>query len=73
MSKSVKCSKCGSINCTPLATKKKFSVGKGIVGGAIGGAILGPVGLVGAAAGLNGKKKVSMMCNDCGTIFEIKI
>ena len=73
MAKKVKCPKCKCVNCTPLTDKKKFSVGKGLVGGAVGAAFLGPIGLIGAASGLNGKKKVTMMCNECGAIFDIKV
>lgn len=65
---------CRSHDCTPVAEKKKYGVGKGIVGGAAGAALLGPVGLLaGAASGFNGKKKVKMMCNKCGKIFEVKL
>lgn len=66
---------CRSTDCTPLAEKgKKYRTGKGIVGGAVGAVALGPVGLLaGAASGLNGKKKVKMMCNKCGKVFEIKV
>ena len=65
--------KCKSVNCTPLAQKGKYSVGKGAAGAVVGVIIGGPLALVGAAAGLNGKKKVTMMCNDCGEVFEIKL
>lgn len=66
---------CRSTNCTPLAeSSKKYKAGKGVVGGAVGAFALGPVGLIaGAATGLNGKKKVKMMCNKCGKVFEINI
>lgn len=72
----VRCPKitCRSTDCTPITEKKKYSVGKGIVGGAIGTLAAGPVfGIVGAASGLNGKKTVKMMCNKCGNIFTIKV
>lgn len=66
---------CGSTDVTPLAeTGKKYKAGKGIVGGAVGAVALGPVGLLaGAATGFNGKKKVKMMCNKCGKVFEVKL
>jgi len=73
MAKKIKCPKCKGINCMPLTDKKKYSVGKGLVGGAVGAFALGPIGLIGAAAGMNGKKKISMMCSDCGTVFEVKV
>ena len=72
----IKCPKltCHSTDCIPLTDKKKYSTGKGVVGGAIGAFALGPVGLVaGAASGLNGKKKVKMMCRKCGNVFEVKV
>ena len=43
--------------------KKGFSVGKA----ALGGILLGPVGLVG---GLLGKKKISYYCTKCGFQHE---
>ena len=44
-------------------TKKGFSVGKA----ALGGAIFGPIGLVGGALG---KKKVYYCCGTCGFEHE---
>lgn len=82
MTKKVKCPnwKCKSVNCIPLTDKKKFSAGKGVLGAAGGAAATAVVGAaalplvaIGALTGFNGKKKVKMMCQDCGTIFEIKI
>ena len=65
---------CRSRDCTPLADKKRYSVGKGIVGATAGTLIAGPVfGVVGAATGLNGKRKVKMMCNKCGKVFTVKL
>lgn len=66
---------CRSTNCTPLAESgKKYRAGKGLVGGAVGAAVVGPIGLLaGAASGFNGKKKVKMMCNKCGKVFEITV
>ena len=74
--KQVKCPKwnCHSINCVPLTEKKKFGLGKGLLGGAVGAVALGAPGvIIGGLTGLNGKKKIKMMCQDCGTIFEIKV
>lgn len=65
---------CRSTNVVPVSAKKNFKKGKGLVGGAIGGVLLGPLGgAVGVATGLNGKKKVKFVCQDCGKVFEVKI
>ena len=65
---------CRSTNVVPVSTKKSFKKGKGLIGGAIGGALLGPLGgAVGVATGLNGKKKVKFVCQDCGKVFEVKM
>ena len=65
---------CRGTNCTPVGAKKNFKVGKAGVGAGLGYALAGPLGgVIGAASGFNGKKKVSFVCNDCGTIFELKI
>ena len=72
----VKCPKlfCGSTNCVPVSQAKKYKAGKGIVGGAIGAALLGPVGaLAGAGTGFNGKREVKFMCQDCGKMFTVKM
>ena len=54
------CPMCGErINWKMIdSTKKGFSVGKA----AVGGLLLGPVGLVGGALG---KKKVTYCCGNC--------
>lgn len=66
--------KCKSTNVVPVSVKKNFKKGKGLLGGLVGAAALGPIGgAVGFATGLNGKKKVKFICQDCGTIFEEKI
>lgn len=44
-------------------SKKGFSVGKA----AVGGLLLGPIGLVGGALG---KKKVTYYCGECGFSHE---
>lgn len=66
---------CGSTNITPIDTKKKFSLGKSIVGNTVGGLVFGPVGaVVGAATGLHGKNgKTTFYCNSCGRTFTAKI
>ncbi len=51
-------------------TKKGFSGGKAIAGAAIGAALFGPAGLIGAAAGATGKNKVSYCCGRCGFQHE---
>lgn len=68
------CKKCGSTNIVPVDTKKKFSLGKAIVGGAIG-YMVNPVGaIVGAGTGIRGKNgKTKFYCQDCGFVFEKKI
>ena len=54
--------------------KKKYSAKRGIVGGAVGGLLLGPVGaLAGAGTGFNGKKEVKFMCQKCGNVFTVKM
>lgn len=53
----IRCPKCGSSNLT--ANNKGFGVGKAV----IGGAILGPVGLLG---GFVGSSKVKVTCLQCG-------
>ena len=76
MAKKIQCPnwKCKSVECVPVSDGKKYSAGKGIVGGAIGASLLGPVGLIaGAASGFNRHKKVKFMCTKCGTVFEEKI
>ena len=74
-----KVAKCPTSGCdgigVPIDTKKKFSLGKSLIGNTVGGLAFGPVGaLVGAAAGIKGKNdKTSLVCPKCGTIFEMKI
>ncbi|HZK61906.1 MAG TPA: hypothetical protein VFC41_07495 [Anaerovoracaceae bacterium] len=57
----LKCPKCGSSNLT--ANNKGFGLGKA----AVGGVLLGPVGLLG---GLVGSKKAVFICLYCGNQFE---
>ena len=67
MAKTVKCPKCKSLDIIPISQDKKHSLVKGLVGGAV-------FGVVGAAAGLmNGKKKVTFRCNECGRVFTEKV
>ena len=61
----LKCPMCGEFSkwIKVDTTKKGFSVGKA----AVGGLLLGPVGLVGGALG---KKKVCYCCGKCGFEHE---
>lgn len=65
---------CGGIGM-PIDTKKKFSVGKALVGNTVGGLLFGPVGaIVGAGTGINGKNgKTTFVCQKCGKVFERKV
>lgn len=59
-----KCPMCGSSNWKQVDQQRKgFSVGKA----AVGGILLGPVGLLGGALG---KKKVYYCCGNCGFEHE---
>lgn len=62
-----KCPMCGEIIKWKNVDeqRKGFSVGKA----AVGGLLLGPVGLLGGALG---KKKVTMCCGNCGFEHEYK-
>lgn len=76
MSKKIKCPKwsCGSTNVAPVGAKKNFKIGKAGVNSTIGFVLGGPIGgVIGAATGLNGKKKVKFVCMDCGNTFEVKL
>ena len=53
----IQCPKCGSVQIT--AMKQGFGLGKA----ALGGALLGPVGLLG---GMIGSGKVNVVCLKCG-------
>ena len=70
----IKCPHCRSSNITAATTKKKFSVGKSLVGGAIG-SLVSPAGaLIGAASGINGKDgKTTFVCCQCGRVFKVKV
>jgi predicted RNA-binding Zn-ribbon protein involved in translation (DUF1610 family) len=57
----VECPKCGSTQIT--ANKKGFSLGNA----AVGGFLLGPVGLLGGLAGSN---KVKVTCLKCGHSWD---
>ena len=61
---SVKCPKCGHMSVAPVGERTGgVSLGKA----AIGGILLGPVGLLGGALG---KKKVTYQCKKCGYTIE---
>lgn len=75
MSKKIKCPKwgCNGIGI-PASQRQGFSVGKAIVGNTIGFAVAGPLGgVVGAATGFNGKKKVTFVCSKCGHTWVEKV
>ena len=71
--------KCPKFGCNgigmPVDTKKKFSVGKALVGNTVGGLLFGPTGaIVGAATGIKGKNgKTTFVCSECGKVFEKKV
>ena len=67
MGKYLTCPKCKSTNVEAVGDKKKISVTKGL----LGGALLGPIGA--AAGALNGKKKRTFHCQECGYIFDEKV
>ena len=73
--KGLYCPKCKNYNIIPIDTKKKFSIGKAVVGNTVGFLMGGPIGgVVGAATGINGKTgKTKFLCQDCGKVFENKI
>lgn len=77
MAKKIICpdAKCRSTSVAPIDTKKKFSVGKMLVGNTVGALLFGPVGaLVGAGTGIKGKRgKTTFICQQCGTVFKAKI
>ena len=65
---------CRSTNGVPVTPKNNFKKGKGLIGGAVGTVVGGPIlGAVGVATGFNGKKKVKFVCQDCGKVFEVKM
>ena len=75
MSKKIKCPKCKSTQVVALDTKKKLSAKKGLLGAAITAPFSAPVTAVGAAVGaLSGKRgKTTMLCQECGRTFEVKL
>lgn len=58
----IKCPKCNSTQIT--AGNKGFGLGKA----AVGGILLGPVGLLG---GLIGSKKITITCLKCGHEWKV--
>lgn len=71
----IKCPKCWSIEFEVIDTKKKFSLGKALIGNTVGGLILGPAGAVaGTFQGVNGKNgKTKFVCSHCGHVWEQQI
>ncbi len=68
MAKKLKCPKCKSHNVQVVDGKKKVSLAKG----AVGGALFGPIGAVAGGAGLGKKGKYQCFCMNCGHRFKIK-
>lgn len=70
-----KCPRCYSLNFSPIDTKKKFSLGKALVGNTVGFLAFGAVGgVIGAATGLKGKTgKTKFVCHNCGKVWEQKV
>lgn len=63
--KSSQCPSCGSFMTDKIGERTGgFSAGKA----AVGGLLLGPVGIAG---GLLGKKKMTYKCRKCGYTFEL--
>lgn len=71
----IKCPKCLSIEFEVVYTKKKFSIGKALVGNTVGGLALGPAGAIaGTFQGVNGKNgKTKFICSHCGHVWEQKV
>jgi len=71
----IKCPRCYSIEFEVVDTKKKFSLGKALVGNTVGGLALGPAGAIaGTFQGVNGKNgKTKFICLHCGKVWEQKI
>lgn len=59
----IKCPKCGSEQV--FADKKGFGLGKA----AVGGLLLGPVGLLGGCIGSN---KIKITCLNCGYSWDVQ-
>lgn len=75
MGKIIRCPRlfCDGIG-VPVVAKEGFSIGKAIVGNTIGGIVAGvPGALIGTAAGLNAKAKVTFVCPKCGKSWTEKM
>lgn len=71
---SAKCPRitCRSTNRIPVAQDKIYKAGKGLIGAAVGGALLGPAGaLVGAGRGLMEKEKLSLFVSNVATYLKL--
>lgn len=69
MSKSIQCPKCGSRDfIAAKSSGKSLSLSKSL----IGGALIGPPGLI-AGAILGTKGKVTLICKDCGHSWKEKL
>ncbi len=70
MANVLKCPECSSTEVEALAApKKKLSITKGLVGGAL----LGPLGAVAGGAVLGKSGKATLHCKKCGAIWEQKL
>lgn len=70
MGKKLKCPACGSLAVQAVAQpKKKLSISKGIVGGAL----LGPLGAVAGGTILGKKGKATLHCTQCGEVWRQKL
>ena len=69
MGRKIKCPSCGSLNFEAVASSKKsLSLGKA----AVGGVLLGPLGVVGGAM-LGKRGKPTFVCHDCGNTWQVKL
>jgi len=69
MAKKIMCPKCKSLNWEVLGEgKKKVSITKGIVGGAL----LGPIGAAAGGVGIGKKGTYNLVCRDCGSRWTEK-
>ena len=60
------CPTCGSKNIRSIVKKEDYDLASGI----LGTICLGPIGLLCGFLCNDDKKKVSCICNDCGTRFN---
>jgi tellurium resistance protein TerD len=68
--KVIKCPKCKSLDVAYFGGGGKKSR---MAGAAIGGVLLGPIGIAGGLIGGGGSKKTQMRCNACGRTWSDKL